>query len=507
MQEIKEMVIVGGGTAGWITALYVRYHFPNCNITLIESSEIGILGAGEGTTPHFIKFLRELNIDIEDIFKHAKATFKNGIEFKNWNGDNQSYFHGFGDTKNIFEENYIAYLDAFINNNISSLDYQTIVSRENKVKFTQNFNPTHSTDFDTHGDYALHFDANLLAGYLKKVGIERGVDCIDSTVEIINADTENFITSLTLKNGQIKLCDFIFDCTGFKRLIIGQYYNTPWLDYSDTIPNNRALPFFLKDTSPHIPPYTEAIAMKYGWVWKIPVQGRYGCGYVFDSSMATDDEIKKELEEYFQQEIIIPRTFSFEAGCFKDTWVKNCISIGLSSGFIEPLEATSIMVSILSLESIMRNLPGIYFRDEDYIQCYNGDIRHYNNDVLDFIYLHYITKRQDTLYWKDFTKKNKQPVGLSQSLDMINQEFTPAARRFNNRNKNRLFSFYSFTIVADGLKILNVDKMNNLNQCLEQVVDVDYYKNHLINFKQDINHTSDRSISHSDMIQFLKGEV
>jgi 2-polyprenyl-6-methoxyphenol hydroxylase-like FAD-dependent oxidoreductase len=146
MQNIKDMVIVGGGTAGWITALYVRHNFPLTNVTVIESSEIGILGAGEGTTPHFVRFLKELDINIEDIFKHAKATFKNGIKFKNWNGDNQSYFHGFGDNKDIFEENYIAYLDAFINNEISKVDYQDIVSEQNKSKFTinpQKSNPTH----------------------------------------------------------------------------------------------------------------------------------------------------------------------------------------------------------------------------------------------------------------------------------------------------------------------------------------------------------------------------
>jgi hypothetical protein len=163
------------------------------------------------------------------------------------------------------------------------------------------------------------------------------------------------------------------------------------------------------------------------------------------------------------------------------------------------------MVSILSLEALLRNLPGIYFRDQEYIQCYNQDIRYYNDDVLDFIYLHYITKRQDTPYWKDFTSKNNQPLGLSQSLHMINHEFTPNSTRFNKRNKNRLFSFYSFLIVADGLKNLNVSKMKNVKQCLEQVVDNEFFKNHLIKFKQDINSIADQSISHNDMIQFLKG--
>ena len=509
MQNIKEMVVVGGGTAGWITALYVHHNFPNATITLIESSEIGILGAGEGTTPQFIRFLNEVGICIEDIFKHAKGTFKNGIKFKNWNGDNHSYFHGFGDKRSIFEENYIAYLDGFINGNISSLDYQDIVSQQNKVKFTyssQNPNPTGLNDFDSHGNYALHFDANLLAVYLKQVGVARGIKCIDSTVEVINTDGEDYITSLTLKNGEVKSCDFIFDCTGFKRLIIGQYYKTPWVDYSEIIPNNRAIPFFLKNTGTDIPPYTEAIAMKHGWVWKIPVQDRYGCGYVFDSSKATDEEIKNELEEYFKQEITIPRAFSFKAGCFKDVWVKNCISIGLSSGFIEPLEATSIMVSILALEAIMRNLPGIFFRDKHYLQCYNKNIRHYNDDVLDFIYLHYITKRQDTPYWKDFAKRSNQPAGLSVSLNTINQEFTPNSTWFNNRNKNRLFPFYSFTIVADGLKILNIEKMNNVKQGLEQVVDIDYFKTSLNNFTDYINSIADNSISHFAMIQTLKGK-
>ena len=240
-------VIVGGGTAGWLTALFVKEKFPYSDVTVIASSEIGILGAGEGTTPPFMNFLAKIKINPNEIISNCLGTIKTGIKFNNWSGDTKHYFHNFlADTRQ--------------------------------------------------GDSALHFDANLLAKYLQTVGIERGIKLVDNEVTDVCADSNNNITSLILKDKTSIDLDFVFDCSGFRRLIIGKHYNAKWTSYKKILPVDRAMPFFLQNDNTNLPVYTEAIALRHGWMWKIPVQGRYGCGYVFDSSRATDSEIKEEIE-------------------------------------------------------------------------------------------------------------------------------------------------------------------------------------------------------------------
>ena len=346
-------VIVGGGTAGWLTALFVKEKFPYSDVTVIASSEIGILGAGEGTSPPFINFLAKIKINPDEIISNCLGTVKTSIKFTNWCGDTKHYYHNFlSDTRQ--------------------------------------------------GDSALHFDANLLAKYLQTVGIERGIKLVDNEVTDVCANSNNNITSLILKDKTSIDLDFVFDCSGFRRLIIGKHYNAKWASYKKILPVDRAMPFFLQNDNTNLPVYTEAIALRHGWMWKIPVQGRYGCGYVFDSSRATDSEIKEEIEEYLGHEIISPRMFSFDAGCFEDTWINNCVAIGLSSGFSEPLEATSIWVQITSLTFLLKNINGIISIDTGAKRRYNDAVKTMNSEIAKFLHFHYLTNRRDSDFWRSF---------------------------------------------------------------------------------------------------------
>ena len=346
-------VIVGGGTAGWLTALFVKEKFPYSDVTVIASSEIGILGAGEGTTPPFINFLAKIKINPDEIISNCLGTVKTSIKFTNWCGDTKHYYHNFlSDTRQ--------------------------------------------------GDSALHFDANLLAKYLQTVGIERGIKLVDNEVTDVCANSNNNITSLILKDKTSIDLDFVFDCSGFRRLIIGKHYNAKWASYKKILPVDRAMPFFLQNDNTNLPVYTEAIALRHGWMWKIPVQGRYGCGYVFDSSRATDSEIKEEIEEHLGHEIVSPRMFSFDAGCFEDTWINNCVAIGLSSGFSEPLEATSIWVQITSLTFLLKNINGIISIDAGAKRRYNDAVKTMNSEIAKFLHFHYLTNRQDSDFWRSF---------------------------------------------------------------------------------------------------------
>lgn len=355
-------VIVGGGTAGWLTALYINKHFPNDQVTVIASSEIGILGAGEGTTPPFIDFLKEVDISEKDLYNNCKATIKTGIKFTNWNGNDDEYFHNF-----------------------------------------------------TTGLNALHFDASLLAKYFQSVALSRGVKLIDSEVIEPEFKENKDISALILKSGERIELDFLFDCTGFKRMFIGGYYKSNWIEYP--MPCKRAIPFFLPNDVQNLPPYTESVAMKYGWIWKIPVQGRYGCGYVFDSSMTSDEDAKEEIRQYLGHDFVSPKTFNFSAGAYDECWINNCMAVGLSAGFIEPLEATSIWVQIMALRIFVQ-----VFDKQEAKKKLNSDIKEINEDVLSFLYYHYMSKRTDSDFWKNFTTNNKMPIKLTNLLksnDMI----------------------------------------------------------------------------------------
>jgi tryptophan halogenase len=340
-------IILGGGTAGWLTALYLNKHFPNDEVTVVVSSEIGILGAGEGTTPAFMEYLEEVGITELELVSNCKATLKTGIKFTNWNGDGEHYFHNFWDNK-----------------------------------------------------YALHFDASLLAKYLQDVAVSRGVKLIDDTVIKVLSDNGN-ITTLVTPSGLIA-GDFFFDCSGFKRLLIGEVYNSEWEEYD--MPCKRAIPFFLPNDGKNFPDYTESVAMKYGWIWKIPVQGRYGCGYVFDSTMTTDEEAAQEIRDYLGHDFMSPKTFNFSAGAYKQVWINNCMAVGLSSGFIEPLEATSIWIQILALRLFVEN--------RNNPEKVNNDVKELNEDILAFLYFHYLSQRTDTGFWRDFQTNNYIPEKL-----------------------------------------------------------------------------------------------
>jgi tryptophan halogenase len=496
-------VVVGGGTAGWLSALYAQKHIPYSDVTVIASSDIGILGAGEGTTPHILPFLKEIDIPVADIIKHARGTFKNGIRFVNWNGDDKNYIHSFWDhydssNKLHFDDIVPLYIDCVANDkNCDEVSLSHYLCNENKVKIKKETN-------EVCGDYALHFDANLLAKYLESVALSRGIKLIDDEVITINNNSTGNIKSFDLKSGLNVEADFVFDCTGFQRLIIGKHYNTKWNSYKDTLPVNRAMPFFIEHDDTNVPPYTDAIAMKYGWMWKIPVQGRFGCGYVFDSSMVTDEEIVEELTEYLGYKPTIPRVFSFEAGTYEKMWVKNCIAVGLSSGFIEPLEATSIWVSINILKNAVSKASNLITQNPDAVTACNKNFRDLNEDILGFLYFHYMSKRSDSEFWNTFTIKNKMPM-LIENLTDISKKTFPKKYDFTylfaslGPRTLQPFNYISYYQVGSGIRFfdkrISQRELENYDptKCLTKTKAVEV-----------INNTSRDVYYHDDYIKMLK---
>ena len=507
-----KFVVVGGGTAGWLTALYIQRNFPDSDITVIASSEIGILGAGEGTTPHFLLFLDQLGISASDLVKHANATFKNGVKFTNWNGDGTHFYHPFADHSDL-DHSFFSILysgiplldleEIALGNSLYAIDFTARASENGCVRYFPDNNSwnKHSNPllhFTSLGNHALHFDANLLAKYLQGIGISRGIKLIDATVDTIDNDDSGKIKELKLSSGGTIKPNFVFDCSGFKRLIIGKHYNSTWDSYKDVLPVNRAIPFFVPNDTKIIPPYTESIAMKYGWMWKIPVGNRYGCGYVFNSSEITDDEARQEIYDLVGI-VDTPKTFSFEAGCFKEQWIKNCVAVGLSSSFVEPLEATSIWVSVLSLTYLLENMPGIISGDQHYINRYNSYMEKINQQVLDFVSFHYITKRKDTVFWKDFTKKYKKTIVVDHLITA-----SKTAMPQTDFYKTDMFSFKSFYHIGAGTQFFNKESAAMLYNSNVQGIRGEQYRELKSKYLKNINLALNNTVNHYDFLEYLK---
>lgn len=504
---MKNVIVVGGGTAGWLTALFINKTFPDLKVTLIESKEIGILGAGEGSTPHLINFLDILNIPVSDLITHCDATIKNGIKFTNWNNDNSFYYHPFQVNKTIpisteyffsheVNTDPLMVSSIYLNGNPKSIDFIEKVSEINKVPFIYNTRKESNKILDYHAlsFFSIHFNATKLANRLKQIGIDRGINVIEKTISDVVLNDIQYIESFTFDDNTKIDCDFVFDCSGFHRLIIGKTFKSNWKSYKEFLPVDSAVPFFIK-MDEDIPPYTEAIAMKYGWIWKIPLQTRYGCGYVYDSSLVSEENIVKEIEEYLGFEPEYPRknkgSFKFSAGGYEEPWINNCVAIGLSSNFIEPLEATSIWVSISSLKKILTGVEWIYANNQKIRDDFNKHVNDMNSEIVNFIYFHYMSNRKDTKFWEKFTYNNA-PDSLKNKLDIWKFRFP------NIFETNNAWGSTGWLIIGSNIKVLN-NKLASL-----YIKNSVHYKNILDQYENLINIQENFKTQCSDHRNFLE---
>lgn len=511
MSVQKNIVVVGGGTAGWVSALYVNKVFPEHKVTLVESERIGILGAGEGTVPYVTDFFQYLEIPVSDLIKNSKATLKNGIKFTGWSGVNEVYTHPFGSfcpasTDNDFSynryENIVTAYDhilAYKNKNTGAGHiFMEKLMEANKVPLIHNNNVYVNNPidlFNLQGFYALHFNANELASFLRKVGESRGIKRVEGEVVGVDFDDSDNIVRIKTKDSEIE-CFFVIDCTGFRRLFIGEYYKQKWKPHKEHLPAKKAVPFFLPITK-DIPPYTEAVAMKYGWMWKIPVQDRYGCGYVFDSDFISDDQAKKEVDDYLGFEVESPRTFSFDAGCYENIWVNNCLAVGLSSGFLEPLEATSIYQSVLVLERFLSDKSNLTSTNKFIKREFNKKYLQDTQEIVDFLYLHYVTNRTDTDFWKNFTKNNTVPDFVEYILGVA--EDRPISS-FDFEDKH-IFPLSSYAHILYGNKILSNKTLDRYLRFCSEAIERQYFV--ILNLQDTF---VENCVDHSEFISIMKTE-
>jgi tryptophan halogenase len=447
--KIKKIVIVGGGTAGWMTASALSKILGSnyCDIQLIESDQISTVSVGEATIPQISLFNKILGIDENDFVKKTQGSFKLGIEFIDWSKKGGGYMHPFGDHgTNMdaiqFHHYWLKMQQQGKGPDLEEYSLAAVAARQGKFMRSQNMGNSPLSQIN----YAFHFDATLYAKYLRDFAVERGVTRTEGkVVNVLVRDSDGFIESVQLDNGERVSGDLFIDCSGFKALLIEGALKTGFDDWSDVLPCDRAvaMPCMPKEADV-LHPYTQAKAQKAGWIWRIPLQHRVGNGYVYPSKYVTDEEAVKILTEQMEGEPIgEPNFLRWTTGVRKKSWNKNCIAIGLSAGFVEPLESTGLHLIQSSIAKLMALFPHQGFDQID-IDTYNQQTKTELEYIKDFIVLHYkATDRDDSEFWRDC-----QQMKVSDRLQAKMDLYQKNGRIY--REDNELFNETSWLAVMHG---------------------------------------------------------
>ena len=466
--QINNIVILGGGTAGWLSANYLNKALNNsqpgsCQITLIESSDIGTVGVGEATIPTILDTFKFLGISEADWMTKCNATFKLAIKFVNWSGipGKEIFWHPFGQWYMTNKTNVPIsqhWLKRKSQGNSEPFDYSCfeavhLCDAKKAPKFNQD------PEYAWRVEYAYHLDAGLLATYLKEKGKSEGVKHVVDNVLDVSLDEKGFISHLITEKHGLLAGDFFIDCSGFSGRLINQALEEPFISFTDSLwcDSAIALPIEYDSEDPYnenhggINPYTSATALSSGWTWNTPLIGRTGNGYVYSSNFISPAEAEAEFKQHLgeKSQHLQPRHIKMRVGRTRNAWVKNCVSIGLASGFIEPLESTGIYLIEASLEHLIHNFPNRLFH-QSVIDNYNLIMQEQYEEIRDFIVMHYcLSKREDTPFWRANKSEPVIPDSLKAKLELW-QNMLP-----NNPQKiSWLFPDYSYICILAGLDAL-----------------------------------------------------
>ena len=415
---VKNVVIAGGGTAGWMAAAaFAKLIGKSVNITLVESDEIGTVGVGEATIPPIRTFHKLLGINEQAFMRATQASFKLGIQFEHWGQKQTDYIHSFGMTgkecwAGEFHHFWLQGLEKGFKSEFGEYCYELQAAKAGKFGFSQQ-NPI---------NYAYHLDATLYAKFLREFAEGLGINRVEGKITSVNKHNESgHIQSLTLQSGQVIEGDFFIDCTGFIGLLIEKALHTGYENWSHLLPCDSAIAVQTKAQDETITPYTRSIAHESGWQWRIPLQHRVGNGLVYCSQYMTDDEAKSLIEANIEGEKITePRVIKFTPGRRLKGWNKNCLALGLASGFIEPLESTSIHLIMSGIIRFLRLFPFNGLRQEA-INEYNKQLKGELENIRDFIILHYnVTQRTDSEFWQH-CRSIDIPATLRHKIDLFEQ--------------------------------------------------------------------------------------
>jgi tryptophan 7-halogenase len=477
MQHIETVVIVGGGTAGWMaaaalaTVLKQRY-----KIELVESEEIGTVGVGEATIPMIQRFNRIVGIDENEFVKATHGSFKLGIEFVNWGAVGDRYTHGFGrigqDLWTVpFDQYWQKMARVGLARPLEQYSIARMAAKANKFMPP----PTDIANSPLNEiAYAYHFDAGLYAKFLRGIAEQRGVRRHEGKVNKVNKNTiSGHIESVQIDNGAIIAGQFFIDCSGFRGLLIEQELHAGYEDWSHWMPCDRALAVPCTSVTP-LTPYTRSTAHSAGWQWRIPLQHRTGNGHVYCSQFVSDEQAERTLLEHLDgKPLADPRQLRFVTGMRKQSWKNNVVAIGLASGFLEPLESTSIHLIQSAISRVIDFFPSAGINEVDVAE-YNRQSRFEIERIRDFVILHYkLTQRTDSEFWKQCAAMSI-PDSLQHKIDLY--EATGRLVRIDNE----LFAEVGWLQVMQGQNLLakeyhplvDVISENEIHEYLESVREV-----------------------------------
>lgn len=449
----KNICVVGGGTAGFVAALILKKAYPSISIQIIESSKIGTIGVGEGSTEHWKEFMDYMGFNKAEMLTKSDATFKAGIMFKDWSKND--YLQTVEGAYNILAHDYPVLYGKLISDGRLPKDLVEDESWTGNIFWTNDVEEILS-EFPV---AQFHFNTVKLNDYLHEKAQSLGIKIVDDIIEDVVTD-DNGIKSISSKENTYE-ADFFIDCTGFKRILLNKL-GAEWESYSKYLKMNRAIVFQTPDEDTY-PMWTLAQAMKYGWMFRIPVWGRKGNGYIFDSNYINADEAQREVEEMLGEGIDVRKEISFDPGAVKNSWIKNCVAIGLSASFVEPLEATSIGTSI---QQSFLLTDRILNYSEVTINKYNKEVTSILNDIRDFIALHYITDRDDSNFWKD-QKDVPLPPSLEENLTQWKNRL-PTTGDFDSTSDYKLFDKMHYILVMHGLGLFDTEKIKEQYEMLPQ---------------------------------------
>jgi tryptophan halogenase len=398
-----DIVVLGGGTAGWMTAAALAKRLPGrCRVHLIESEEIGIVGVGEATLPHLRAFNEALGVAEADFMAATHATFKLGIEFVNWGRMGERYIHPFGvfgrPLDGVGFHHY--WNRARLAGRVDDIgDYCLSIAACRQHRFAPGARVETPDQLQPY-DWAYHFDATRFAPFLRGIAEAAGATRSEGRVVSVERHANGAVAALRLSDGRRIAGDLFVDCSGFSGLLIGATLQSPWEDGSQWLPCDRAVAVPCESTGPLLP-YTQAIAMPAGWRWRIPLQHRTGNGYVYASRYLSDDEAAAQLLDALDgQPQAEPRLLRFRTGRRRASGVANCVAVGLASGFLEPLESTSIYLAQVAIEALIGVLREHGAFDDTARARFNAFVDRQYDDVRDFLILHYhATTRADAPFW------------------------------------------------------------------------------------------------------------
>lgn len=420
-QPKHRIVIVGGGTAGWMTALLMAKHWRDnaVAITVIESPEIGIIGVGEGSTPTLKRFFQELGIAEAEWMGRCNATYKVSIRFNGWSPATAgpSYSHPFVSQLDTFSEH------AFYKNCLNRRQGQAVATSPDHFLFNgylanAALAPVTPENFPFRIEYGYHFDSTLLGHFLKEKALALGVEHYALTVERVMQHPDGRIDAVQTNSGRQIAGDLFVDCSGFRALLMRQTLNVPFEPFASNLFNNAAvvLPTLVQAG---LPTETSATALKHGWAWQIPLQHRTGNGYVYSDAFTDKSSAEHELREHLGllDADIEARHLKMNVGQLAEQWSKNCLAIGLSQGFIEPLEATALHLVQTAVETFIEDYQQGEFSTR-YQQRFNKSVRQRFDSTRDYIVAHYkFNTRSDSEYWRENRDNKQLSPQLSQIMD------------------------------------------------------------------------------------------